>query len=538
MKKIIQAVLILSLSLFLPGICTMLITGKTGGNQRKMGVIVTLENGDQIDGEDFVIGMAASELSYAREEEALKAWVIVCRTNFVKAVGDKKEVKAEDLSLDYISEDELEQNNGRKVWLELNNRLEEASEETFGQVLCYGGSLIDALYHPVSIGKTVSASEIYSVDVPYLISVDSSQDVESEEYMDVKIMSYKDCVKMLSDAGYTETEESCKNNLKIEKQTENGFVQSVKTKDNKWTGEEWKDIFSLNSTNFYLENYGDRLRIVTIGKGHSMGMSLYGANALAQKDLSAATILSYYYPGTELQDAFAGEKALQVTPGMIRFTTTSDGAIRVPLDRFNRFKIAVRSHNTTACWFGFRLIKPSDSSPVSQTKDLFYRVGYSQPGLAYLTLTPVKPKVDEWVEYERDLREDITGLWGEDWADAIVVSVFMGPVDRNSADYDNLIFMSDKYTGIESSKKKEEISVCFDDGGSRMIISGGTGQEGLWEIRLADMGGRICYEDRLRFGNGVLSCSIPPLSQGAYLLTISDVEQEGYHRLYASVVLR
>ena len=275
-----------------------------------MGVIVTLENGDQIDGEDFVIGMAASELSYAREEEALKAWVIVCRTNFVKAVGDKKEVKAEDLSLDYISEDELEQNNGRKVWLELNNRLEEASEETFGQVLCYGGSLIDALYHPVSIGKTVSASEIYSVDVPYLISVDSSQDVESEEYMDVKIMSYKDCVKMLSDAGYTETEESCKNNLKIEKQTENGFVQSVKTKDNKWTGEEWKDIFSLNSTNFYPENYGDRLRIVTIGKGHSMGMSLYGANALAQKDLSAATILSYYYPGTELQDAFAGEKKI------------------------------------------------------------------------------------------------------------------------------------------------------------------------------------------------------------------------------------
>lgn len=275
-----------------------------------MGVIVTLENGDQIDGEDFVIGMAASELSYAREEEALKAWVIVCRTNFVKAVGDKKEVKAEDLSLDYISEDELEQNNGRKVWLELNNRLEEASEETFGQVLCYGGSLIDALYHPVGIGKTVSASEIYSVDVPYLISVDSSQDVESEEYMDVKIMSYKDCVKMLSDAGYTETEESCKNNLKIEKQTENGFVQSVKTKDNKWTGEEWKDIFSLNSTNFYLENYGDRLRIVTIGKGHSMGMSLYGANALAQKDLSAATILSYYYPGTELQDAFAGEKKI------------------------------------------------------------------------------------------------------------------------------------------------------------------------------------------------------------------------------------
>lgn len=302
MKKIIQAILILSLSILLPGICTMLITGRTSGNQKKMGVTVTLENGEQIDGEDFVVGMAASELSYAREEEALKAWMIVCRTNFVKAVGDKKEVKEGDLSLDYISREELEQNNGRKAWLEINSRLEEASEETFGQVICYGNDLIDALYHPVSIGKTVSASEIYEVDVPYLISVDSSQDVESSDYMDVKIMSYKDCAAKLSDAGYEENEDDCKNNLKIAKQTENGFVQKVKTKDNEWTGEEWKDIFDLNSTNFYLENYGDRLRIVTIGKGHSMGMSLYGANALAEKDLSAATILSYYYPGTEIRD--------------------------------------------------------------------------------------------------------------------------------------------------------------------------------------------------------------------------------------------
>lgn len=295
----------MSLSILLPGICTMLITGKTGGNQRKMGVQVTLEDGEKIDGEEFVIGMAASELSYIEEEEALKAWIIVCRTNFVMAVGENKEVNAKDLSLDYISREELEKNNGKKAWLEINSRLEEASEETFGQVLVYAGNLIDALYHPVSIGKTVPASEIYSVDVPYLISVDSSQDVESAEYMDVKIMSYKDCAEKLKAAGYEETEESCRKQLQIESQTANGFVQKVKTKENHWTGEEWKEIFSLNSTNFYLENYGDRLRIVTIGKGHSMGMSLYGANSLAKKELSAATILSYYYPGTEIREDLA-----------------------------------------------------------------------------------------------------------------------------------------------------------------------------------------------------------------------------------------
>lgn len=114
----------------------------------------------------------------------------------------------------------------------------------------------------------------------------------------------------------------------------------------------------------------------------------------------------------------------------------------------------------------------------------------------------------------------------------------MGPVDRNSADYDNLIFMSDGYTGIDSLKKKDEIKICFTDEGSLMIVSGGMQQEHLCEIRLMDMGGRICYEDRLRFNNGILSCSIPPLPKGAYLLTINDTEEKSLNSLYSSVILR
>lgn len=292
---------VLSLGILLPGIITMVFMGNTAGDQKKMGINVTMGNGETIDGEQFVIGMAASELSYVKEEEALKAWMIVCRTNFLKAAGDDRDVNAENLALDYISGGELEKNNGRKSWLELNNQLEEASEETFGQTLFYGDTYIDALYHQVSVGKTVSSKEIYSVDVPYLISVDSSQDVESEDYMDVKMLSYKECAQKLKENGYKENADSCKEQLKIKKQTVNGFVEEVTTDSSQWTGEEWKNIFELNSTNFYLEDYGNQLRIVTIGKGHGMGMSLYGANSLAQKDLSAKMILSYYYPGTEIR---------------------------------------------------------------------------------------------------------------------------------------------------------------------------------------------------------------------------------------------
>ena len=293
--------LLLSLCFLIPGIATMIITGKTDGNRQQMGIRVILKDGNEIDGEQFVIGMAASELSYIKEKEALKAWMIVCRTNFLKAVGNEKKVKEQNLSLDYISMEEMKKNNGKKAWLELNNQLEEASEETFFQVLCYGKELADALYHQVSIGKTVSAKEVYNISVPYLTGIDSSQDVESVDYMDIKLISYKECVKKLQKSGQKETEKTCKEELKIKKQTENGYVQKVATGSNEWTGEEWKEIFGLNSTNFYLEDYGGRLRIVTMGKGHGMGMSLYGVNALEEKGLKATTLLSYYYPGTSIR---------------------------------------------------------------------------------------------------------------------------------------------------------------------------------------------------------------------------------------------
>ena len=355
MKKLALYILFIFGALLIPTIATILISGNMGVADIKMGITVEMKNGEKMDGEQFVIGMAASELSYIKEEEALKAWMIVCRTNFVKAasgesnskkVGSETDmtvaqktrnianaastqnsdnvkdvqsteiinrkyqnIRQENLNLDYISMKELEENNGRKAYLEIKKKLEDASDATFGQVLTYENKYADALYHEVSIGKTVSSEEMYSVAVPYLISVDSSQDVESPDYMDVKVLPYDEVLQKLTKAdksgNLAKTDKSqnikiLKSSLKIKKHTDNGFVQEIMAQGNKWTGEEWKKIFGLNSTNFYLENYNGKLRMVTVGKGHDMGMSLYGANALAKKQLSAATILSYYYPGTKV----------------------------------------------------------------------------------------------------------------------------------------------------------------------------------------------------------------------------------------------
>ena len=270
MKKLALYLLFIFGVLFIPTIGTILISGNMGVADRKMGITVEMKNGEKMDGEQFVIGMAASELSYIKEEEALKAWMIVCRTNFVKAASGEnssknaaatqnegnvadvanieiiKNIKQKNLNLDYISMKELEENNGRKAYLEIKKKLEDASDATFGQVLTYENKYADALYHEVSIGKTVSSEEMYSVAVPYLISVDSSQDVESPDYMDVKVLPYDEVLQKLTKAdksgNLAKTDKSqnikiLKSSLKITKHTENGFVQEITAKDNKWTGE-------------------------------------------------------------------------------------------------------------------------------------------------------------------------------------------------------------------------------------------------------------------------------------------------------------
>ena len=270
--------------------------GGKKSTEQKMGITVLKKNGEKIDGEQYVMGMAATELSYVKEEEALKAWMIVCRTNFRKTAGSQTEISEDKLDFDYISMEELEEKNGRKTYLQIKNQLTKASNATFGKVILWEDHPIDALYHEISSGKTISSEEAYGNKVPYLMAVDSSQDVEAKEYMDQQIYSFTECAKILEKEGYTESADTLKKELKIQKKTEHDYVKTVGTKKNTWTGEEWKKMFHLPSNIYYIEEYQGKIRMISIGKGHNMGLSLYGANVMAEKK-KAEEILQYYYNG-------------------------------------------------------------------------------------------------------------------------------------------------------------------------------------------------------------------------------------------------
>ena len=66
-----------------------------------------------------------------------------------------------------------------------------------------------------------------------------------------------------------------------------------------YKGTKLRQLLSLRSTAFTV-SAGDVITITTRGYGHRVGMSQYGADAMAVSGKSYADILAYYYHGTSL----------------------------------------------------------------------------------------------------------------------------------------------------------------------------------------------------------------------------------------------
>ena len=67
-----------------------------------------------------------------------------------------------------------------------------------------------------------------------------------------------------------------------------------------FAGTELRKLLGLRSTAFDVVVDGDTITITTRGYGHRVGMSQYGADAMASSGSTYPEILAYYYQGTEL----------------------------------------------------------------------------------------------------------------------------------------------------------------------------------------------------------------------------------------------
>ena len=72
--------------------------------------------------------------------------------------------------------------------------------------------------------------------------------------------------------------------------------------DKEYSGVELRRLLGLRSTAFTLSVTDNMIVITTRGYGHRVGMSQYGAEAMAVEGSTFGEILAHYYRGTVLEE--------------------------------------------------------------------------------------------------------------------------------------------------------------------------------------------------------------------------------------------
>jgi stage II sporulation protein D len=246
--------------------------------------------------EDYLVGVILGEMPLNFDIEALKAQAVVARTYTLRRVLISQKHDGGAVCVNSAccqSYCPPEQYAGSKASL---NKAIAAVASTTGQVITYNGSLIEATYFSCSGGRTEDAQAVWGADIPYLQSVDSPGEENATYYTESVRFASREFANLLGIplSGDPATW------FGAVTYTAGGGVDTMRIGGVLFKGTQLRHILGIRSTAFTITPLGDSVHIVTKGFGHRVGMSQYGAEAMAVAGSDCRQILSHYYPGTEL----------------------------------------------------------------------------------------------------------------------------------------------------------------------------------------------------------------------------------------------
>lgn len=278
-------------------------------------VTLTIQDGDtteQMTLERYLTGVVRGEMPASFEMEALRAQAAAERSYvyYQLAAGRKDAHPDADFCTDHTCcSAYLSETAAREKWggdfAPWNTRVEQAVSDTDGQVVLYNGRPILAVFHSSSAGRTAAAGDVWSGDLPYLVSVDSPEGEETvpNYYSTVTFTAAEAKEKLL--ATHPELKLSGTPDRWFGAAAENGSgrVETVSVGGTDIEGTELRRIFGLRSACFTVAADSESVTFRVTGYGHGVGMSQYGANQLAKAGKTWQEILEWYYTGATVGNA-------------------------------------------------------------------------------------------------------------------------------------------------------------------------------------------------------------------------------------------
>ncbi len=220
------------------------------------------------------------QISPEHQIETIEAQAVIARSNFMRKIQEQKDTGS---ILREISNNVKQ--NGR-VWKIPEVCYETAVKNTQGQILTVDGELKLVPYHEISAGETRDGeAAFHDPQYAYLKSVDSSADKDATEYLNSTYVS----------------EQQLPKDLTISLRDKSGYVQSLMADENILEGTAFASGMGIASPAFSMQKLNDRIRFLSKGKGHGLGFSQYGGDALAKEGKTWQEILHIYFPLMEIE---------------------------------------------------------------------------------------------------------------------------------------------------------------------------------------------------------------------------------------------
>ena len=280
-------------------------------NDKKLNIINYLKL------EKYLKSVVGSEMPKEFPLAALQSQAIAARTYALKLLDKNKLF-------------DLHSTQASQVYLGLESetaKINRAVRSTESLVLFYKDQLIDAVFHSSSGGRTESSGQVWKYQLPYLKSV-IDYDHNSSKYRWKNKFTSAELEKIFPDLGGV-------NSIHIIERSNTDRVLKIrlygKNRNKIISGRNFRKKLQLLSTKFefdfkfkpsYLDNklnYDNKifndftpqtlppipeeyfLLVRGFGSGHGVGMSQWGAKAMAERGSSFRKILKHYYTGVQIK---------------------------------------------------------------------------------------------------------------------------------------------------------------------------------------------------------------------------------------------